>query len=87
MFACKNVCLLALPSFLLERRAEHLSLFVSVFTGAARQAGWAERAHFDCALVAAHKLLELSELSQQEVFSVQNGHPVDNPKFCDCVWG
>lgn len=31
-----SVCL-ALPSFLLERRAEHLSLFASVFTGAARQ--------------------------------------------------
>ena len=32
-----SVCL-ALPSFLLERRAERLSLFASVFTGAARQA-------------------------------------------------
>ena len=44
------VCL-ALPSFLLERRAERLSLFASVFTGAARQAGYAAHARFECALV------------------------------------
>ena len=36
------------------------------------------------ATVAAHQLLELSELSQREVFTIQNCHPVRPVKYCGC---
>ena len=58
-----SVCLV-LQALYLERLPERLSLFVSVFTGAARQAGQAARSRFDCALAQINTFLNYQTIRE-----------------------